>query len=171
MPSTPDLVRAQMTSPQRTRPPRAQRFVVGSDHAGFELKERIKHYLRENGNEVEDFVEQFRPRIDFPPVAEQVGRAVLERKGSYGVLVCATGLGMSIAANKVPGIRAALLFSDAAAMYARSHNDANVLVFAGRLMGFEETRRYIETFFAHDFLGGKYAERNEYIAQMTDRRR
>ena len=146
--------------------PRGRKFFVGADHAGFELKEAIKHYLLENGNEVQDFTEEFRERIDFPPVAERVGRSVAGNKGTIGVLVCGTGLGMSIAANKVRGVRAALLYNDFAAEHAASHNDANVLVFAGRVMSFDETRRYIDTFFAHSFQGGKYAERNEYIEKI-----
>ena len=149
--------------------PSDQDFIVGCDHAGFELKEQIKQFLAGTGNRVRDLVEQFRPRIDFPPVAERVARAVLAEPGSYGILVCGTGIGMSMAANKVPGIRAALIYSEAVAEYSRRHNNANVLVFGGRTMDFEQVRRFIEIFFAHNPEGGKYAERNDYLKEIESR--
>lgn len=144
-------------------------FIIGSDHAGYELKERAKSYLLENGNAVEDRVPEFKERIDFPPVAEEVARLVASREGSYGVLICGTGIGMSMVANKVPGVRAALLYDEFAAEYARRHNDANVLTFGGRTMDFDRVRRHLEVFFSHEFEGGKYAERNDYIAGMDSR--
>lgn len=150
-------------------PPCGERFVLGSDHAGYELKEQVKRYLLENGNELEDLVPECRQRIDFPPVAEETAAKVVRQAGSYGILVCGTGLGMCMAANKVCGVRAALLYCDAAAEYARRHNDANVLVFGGRTMSFGQARRYLEVFFAHRFEGGRYAERNEYIGRMEKR--
>jgi len=155
-----------VTSTDAPRPPSGRKFILGSDHAGYELKEKIRQYLLEAGNEVEDLQREFRPRIDFPPVAERVGRAVAADPAACGILVCGTGLGVAMAANKVEGIRAAVLYSDAAAEYARRHNDANVLTFGGRTMGFEEARRRLEVFFGHQFEGSRYAERNEYIARM-----
>jgi RpiB/LacA/LacB family sugar-phosphate isomerase len=157
-----------MSNPARHREgaPSGESFVLGCDHAGYELKERVKAYLLDEGNEVEDLTPQFRERIDFPPVAEEVGRRVAGQGGCYGILTCGTGLGMCMAANKVPGIRAALLYSEAAAEYARRHNDANVLAFGGRTMAFAQVRRCLEAFFSHRFEGGRYAERNAYIRRM-----
>jgi RpiB/LacA/LacB family sugar-phosphate isomerase len=154
---------------QSSTPPCNEGFVLGSDHAGYDLKEHLKRYLREKGNEVEDLVPEFRDRIDFPAVAEETSRKVAEEGGRYGVLVCGTGLGMCIAANKVRGIRAALLYNEAAAEYARRHNDANVLVFGGRTMTFDHARTCLEIFFSHRFEGGRYAERNDYIGRMEER--
>lgn len=155
---------------QATIRPRGERFFTGSDHAGYELKEHIKQYLVEAGNQVEDFTAEFRERIDFPPVAEQVARATVRRPGAYGVLVCGTGAGMCMAANKVRGVRAVSLHNALVAEYARRHNNANVLCFGGRVMDFGQCRRLIETFFAYSFEGGKYAERNRSIERIGEDR-
>jgi len=146
--------------------PRGRKFVLGCDHAGYEMKDELKRYLAEAGNEVEDLVPEFQGRIDFPPIAERLGRRVVGADGTHGILVCGTGIGMSMAANKVPGVRAALLYCETAAEYASRHNDANVLVFGGRTMTFEQVRSYLETFFRNEFEGGRYAERNAYLAGM-----
>jgi ribose 5-phosphate isomerase B len=154
---------------QSSAPPCNERFVLGSDHAGYDLKEQVKRYLLEKSNDVEDLVPEFRERIDFPGVAEEAGRKVAHGRGRYGVLVCGTGLGMCMAANKVRGVRAALLYNEAAAEYARRHNDANVLVFGGRTMSFDHARKCLEIFFNHRFEGGRYAERNDYMGRMEER--
>jgi ribose 5-phosphate isomerase B len=147
--------------------PRGERFVLGCDHAGYEMKEELKRYLTGAGNDVEDLVPEFEGRTDFPPIAERLARQVAAAgDGLYGILVCGTGIGMSMAANKVPGVRAALLYCEAAAEYARRHNNANVLAFGGRTMTFEQVRSYLEAFFRHEFEGGRYAERNAYMAGM-----
>jgi ribose 5-phosphate isomerase B len=156
-------------SPAEPAPPRGQRFMVGSDHAGFDLKEQIKRHLVAEGNEVEDLAEERPERSDFPPVAEAVGEAVAAGRGDYGILVCGTGIGMSMAANRVPGIRAALLYDEKSAEYSRRHNDANVLVFGGRTMDFEQARRRLGIFFQHSFEGGRYARRNEYLRKMDEK--
>ncbi|MHC4481842.1 MAG: ribose 5-phosphate isomerase B [Planctomycetota bacterium] len=153
-------------SEQKAAPPRDATFVLGSDHAGFEMKEQVKRYLLEHGNAVEDRAEQHRQQIDFPPVAAQVSKEVAGRQGCYGILICGTGLGMSMAANKVRGVRAALLYDAASAEFARRHNDANVLVFGGRTMTLDEVRERLEVFFGHEFEGGRYAERNAHINRI-----
>jgi ribose 5-phosphate isomerase B len=152
-----------MNTERNATAPRDRKFVIGCDHGGYELKERVKGYLLQQGNAVDDRVEESMERIDFPPVAEEVGQAVAGQPDTYGVLICGTGLGMSMAANKVRGVRAALLYDEFSAEYARRHNDANVLVFGGRTMDFDQVRRRIEVFFGQEFEGGKYAERNDYI--------
>ena len=159
-----------MTARSRPRPPTGHKFIIGSDHAGYDLKEKVKEYLTEKGNEVEDHVEEFQETIDFGPVAEHVAKAVAQREGTYGILMCGTGLAMSITANKVRGVRAALLYDEQSAEYARRHNDANVLVFGGRTMEFEDVRKRLDAFFDAEFEGGKYARRNEYISRMDAQR-
>lgn len=148
------------------RGPQGEKFYVGSDHAGFEVKEKLKALLRERGNEVVDLQEEYRERIDFPPVAEKVGRSVASDSGSYGVLVCGTGVGVAMAANKVDGVRAAALYCDAAAEYARRHNNANVITFGQRTMDYADIVRRLEVFFDHEFEGGKYADRNDYLNEI-----
>ncbi len=155
-----------MKETKRDKEPQREKFYLGSDHAGFELKEKLKALLRRRGNTVVDLQEQYRERIDFPPVAERVGRAVVDDPGSYGLLVCGTGIGVTMAANKVRGVRAALLYDEEATEYARRHNDANVLTFGGRIMSYQQARRRLEAFFAHEFEGGKYADRNEYLGKI-----
>ena len=140
------------------------------DHAGYDLKEQLKRCLVDGGNAVDDLTPEFRERTDFPPVAERLGKKVAGEDGTYGILICGTGIGMSVAANRVPGIRAALLYCEYAAECARRHNDANVLVFGGRTMDFEEARRYLEVFFAQQFEGGLYAVRNDHIEGMESGR-
>jgi ribose 5-phosphate isomerase B len=147
--------------------PRGGKFLLGCDHAGYEMKETLKRFLEQAGTEVEDLVPDFQERIDFPPVAERLARRVAAAEdGSYGILICGTGIGMDMAANKVPGVRAALLYCETAAEYARRHNDANVLCFGARTMTFDQVQSYLETFFGHAFEGGRYAERNAYIAGL-----
>jgi len=156
-----------MSTEIQLAPPTGLRFVIGSDHAGFALKDQIRDYLIENGNAVCDVEPQFRERIEFPPVAADVARQAAADAGLTGILVCGSGLGMCIAANKVPGARAAVLWTEVLAQYARQHNNVNVLVFAGRMMDFPQTCRNIETFFAYSFLDGKYAVRNATIARIA----
>jgi ribose 5-phosphate isomerase B len=151
------------------RAPTGQRFVLASDHAAYELKEQVKRYLEGAGNEVDDLVGKIEGSIDYPVVAEQLARKVVAQDSVYGVLMCGTGIGASIAANKVDGVRAALLYSDAASEYARAHNNANVLVFGGRTMAFDEVRSRIEAFFSKKFEGGRHQRRNDYIAEIQGR--
>jgi ribose 5-phosphate isomerase B len=151
--------------------PHDERFVIASDHAAYELKEQIRRYLEDAGNDVDDIVGKIEGSIDYPVVAEQLGRKVVAQPGVYGVLLCGTGIGASIAANKVDGVRAAILYSESAAEYARLHNNANVIVFGGRTMEFEDVRRRIEVFFRERFEGGRHQRRNDYIADIPRRNR
>lgn len=160
-----------MSSHEDVALPNNEKFIIGSDHAGYELKEKVKQYLAANGNAVEDFVEEFREAMDFGPVAERVAQAVAAQGEVYGILICGTGLAMSMAANKVHGIRATVLYDQSAAEYARRHNDANILVFGGRTMDFEDVRKRLEAFFRCDFEGGKYARRNQYLGAIESRKR
>ncbi|MCK4283442.1 MAG: ribose 5-phosphate isomerase B [Candidatus Brocadiae bacterium] len=149
--------------------PTGEKFVIGSDHAGYELKEKIKRYLAEKKNTVQDLSGELRKPVDWGPVAERVCKAVVGEQRTYGILICGTGLAMSMAANKVRGARAVVLYDTYAAECARRHNDANVLVFGGRTMDFEDACRHLETFFSCDFAGGKYARRNEYLEAIEGR--
>lgn len=141
------------------------RVAVGSDHAGFELKEFIKEYLESKGIDVVDVGTHSEERVDYPDFAKKVCEEV--RKGAdFGVLICGTGIGMSIAANKCKGIRAALCLYPEMARLARRHNNANVLVMAGRLMGKELAKWTIEAFMESEFEGGRHERRIRKLEEI-----
>ncbi len=135
-------------------------FVLGCDHGAFTLKEKIKEYLLSRGLEVEDTVPVYTNPIAYVSVARNACRRVLDLPGTLGILTCGTGAGMSIAANRLIGIHASLLYDDFTAEYSRRHTNANVLVFGGRTMAPEDVIRRIDIFLSNEFEGGKYALRN-----------
>lgn len=143
-----------------------KRIAVGSDHAGFEVKEAIKHQLEELGFEVEDFGAVSEDSVDYPDFGRAVADAVASGRDANGVLVCGTGIGMSIVANKVPGARAALVWSDETARLAREHNDANILVVGARVTPEATVRSIVETFFKTEFAGGRHAGRVRKIMEL-----
>ena len=114
------------------------KIAIGSDHAGFELKENIKNFLAEKGYEYHDFgAETLDPQDDYPEYGRKAAEAVASGEYDRGIVVCGTGMGMSIAANKVPGIRAVACYDTDMARISRSHNDANILALGGRLVAKE----------------------------------
>ena len=126
---------------------------IGSDHAGFYLKEELKKYLVELGCEFEDLGNQeLNPLDDYPDFALAVGKKVVETKGK-GILICATGLGMAIAANKVVGIRAAVCWNDFTALQSREHNDTNILCLAGKALDTETTKKITRLWLETEFNG------------------
>src|SRR3989441_3388366 len=134
-------------------------LALGADHAGYELKESLKQHLQERGVKVVDFGTSSTPSTDYPDFAQVVAHNVAEQKANLGVLVCATGVGMSIAANKVPGARAALVFDEKMAALARQHNNANVLCLGGRFVGPEQATRIMDAFLDARFEGGRHERR------------
>lgn len=138
---------------------------LGSDHGGFELKEHVAEYLKEKGIEFEDCGTYSSDSCDYPDIAENVANKVVADKGSYGILVCGTGIGISIAANKVKGIRAACCSDTFSARYTRKHNDANILCFGGRVIGLGMAEELIDAFLGSDFEGGRHAKR---VAKITE---
>ncbi len=142
------------------------RIALGSDHAGYELKEHVKAFLEKMGVEVIDVGTHSMESVDYPDYAEAVCDRLISGDADYGILMCGTGLGMSIAANKFKGIRAALcLFPDMARL-ARAHNDANVLVMAGRMMGKELAEWTVKAFLDTEFEGGRHKRRLEKISKL-----
>ena len=139
--------------------------IFGCDHAGFELKEELKNYFEDRGFAIKDVNSQYENPIHYGQSALKVSKQVLENKNNLGILVCGTGIGISIAANRMKGIKAALLYDDFAAEYARKHNNANILVFGGRTMEIEQTKKRIDIFLAHQFAGGKYQKRNIFLQE------
>ena len=142
---------------------------LGADHAGWELKEALKSWLMEGGYQVLDFGTHSPDSVDYPDYAQQVGESVAVGKVDRGVLVCGTGIGMAMAANKVPGVRAALCGDLYTARMSREHNDANVLVLAGRLMGAEMAADILHAWLETDFAAGRHARRVDKIADIERR--
>lgn len=132
---------------------------IGSDHAGFDLKEHLKNYLEEEGYEVIDEGTYSLESVDYPDFGKKVGQRVADKEADRGLVVCGSGIGISIAANKVPGIRCALVSEPLSARLSRQHNDANVLALGGRLIGLEMAKECLKVFLQTDFEGGRHQRR------------
>ncbi|MGB7922445.1 MAG: ribose 5-phosphate isomerase B [Pyrinomonadaceae bacterium] len=142
------------------------KVALASDHAGYEEKERLKPLLRELGVEVEDLGTVSAESVDYPDYARKVAEAVASGRATQGVLVCGSGTGMAITANKVPGVRAAVAWSEETARLARQHNDANVLAIGARTTPPGDIDRVVRAWFGTDFDGGRHAARVEKIRQI-----
>lgn len=132
---------------------------VGSDHAGFDQKQQIVAYLKECGHEVIDRGPDSDDRVDYPDYAVKVGMDVAFDRAERGVVICGTGIGMCIVANKLPKIRCANLTSPEFAELARAHNDANVVALSGRFVDLDTNKKIIDTFLTTEFEGGRHAKR------------
>jgi ribose 5-phosphate isomerase B len=135
------------------------RVALGADHRGFGLKEELKRWLAARGHEVIDCGAASAGRVDYPDYAFKVARAVARHQADRGILTCSTGIGMSIAANKVRGVRAALVDSVRLARLSREHNDANVLCLGADVTRRGLARRVVGTWLATEFAGGRHARR------------
>ncbi|GBD11037.1 Ribose-5-phosphate isomerase B [bacterium HR23] len=144
----------------------SRRIAIGCDHHGVALKSALVAFLTEAGYAVEDFGTHDTAPVDYPDVAVQVASAVAQGKAQRGVLICSTGIGMSITANKVAGVRAALCHDAFSAQRARGHNDANVLCMAGSSTGPAQAKEILLAFLTTPFEGGRHARRVEKIAQL-----
>lgn len=142
------------------------RIIIGSDHAGFDQKELVGQRLREQGHEVIDAGAFNGESVDYPDFARVVGTSVASGKADFGVLVCGTGIGMAIAANKVPGVRAANVTNPDFARLARAHNDANVLTLSGRYVPMETNMTIVEAFLSEPFEDGRHQTRIDKISEM-----
>ena len=140
------------------------RIALGSDHAGFPIKETIRQILQNSGYSVEDLGTWSEESVDYPDYGKAVGESVASKKNDYGIAVCGTGIGISIAANKVPLIRAALAHNVITARLARQHNDANVLALGGRIVNGSMAIEMVQTFLTTPFAGGRHAQRVEKIS-------
>jgi ribose 5-phosphate isomerase B len=141
-------------------------IALGADHAGFALKEKIEGELQRLGHAVHDLGAESEQSVDYPDFAVRVCREVTGGQAERGILVCGTGIGMSMAANKLPGIRAANVCSEAAARLSREHNDANVLALGGRLLEENQALAIVRTWLQTDFLGGRHQRRVDKIAAL-----
>jgi ribose 5-phosphate isomerase B len=144
------------------------KIAVGGDHRGFEAKQLIKAIITQIGHECIDFGTTNNNPVDYPDLAYQVGMAVSTKQANKGILVCATGLGMSIAANKIKGIRAALCHDELSAQVSRDHNDANVLCISGDQIGEVLLRKIVEVWLNTEFSGGRHQRRSNKIAAIEE---
>jgi len=142
--------------------------VIGSDHAGFELKERIKEHLKQIGYEVVDEGTSSSDSVDYPDFAAKTASESLKR-ACVGIVICGTGIGASIAANKVKGIRAALCHDGYTAIYARRHNNANVLALGGRVIGVDLAIQIVDLFLGTEFDGGRHQRRIDKISKLEEK--
>ena len=147
------------------------RIALGADHAGFQVKESIKRYLESAGHTVDDVGTGSEESVDYPDFAREAAGRVADGKDALGILVCGTGIGMTIAANKVAGIRAALAQDPATARLAREHNNANVLAIAGRVMSGESAVAIVREFLAAEFAGGRHERRVNKISLLDGERK
>jgi ribose 5-phosphate isomerase B len=142
---------------------------IGCDHGGFELKEAVSAALKELNLEIRDFGTHDRNSCDYPDFAGRVAAAVAAGECDQGVLICGTGLGMSITANKVPGIRAVCVSDTFSARMGRAHNDANILCLGARVVGPGLAQDLVRAYFGASFEGGRHAARVEKIAALERR--
>lgn len=143
------------------------KIYIGSDHAGFPLKDLLFKYLEEKGEELVDIgVNSASSPTDYPDIARDTALKVKVDKGSLGILVCGTGIGMAITANKINGIRAAHVGNATEARFARLHNDANIITFGQRIIGFELAKDIVDTFLSTEFEGGRHSARIEKIKAL-----
>ncbi len=147
------------------------KVAIGCDHAGVSMKSEIVPVLDELSIEWEDFGTKDEESVDYPDFGEKVSEAVSKGNVDRGILICGTGIGMSIVANKVSGIRAALCQEDYSAKMSRLHNDANVLVLPGRIIDKERATEIVKTWFTTDFEGGRHQRRLDKITDIEEKQK
>ena len=138
-------------------------IIIGCDHGGFELKQEIMTFVMDNGHQVMDAGCYSTDSVDYPDFASEVCRAIRKKEVEKGILICGTGIGMSIAANRQSGIRAALCMESFSARLSREHNDANVLCLGGRLTGVALALNIVETWLNTEFSGGRHQRRIDML--------
>ena len=144
------------------------KLVIGSDHGGIHLKEVLKQHLAERGIEVSDAGTYTEESCDYPDIAVKVCREITDGNAERGILVCGTGIGMSMAANKVKGIRAACCSDTFSAKFTRLHNDANVLCFGGRVVGAGLALQLVDAFLDTEFEGGRHQRRIDKVMALEN---
>ncbi len=146
------------------------KIALGADHAGYLLKDQIKQHLQSQGVEVHDEGTISNESVDYPDFAASVAHAVAQHKVERGILVCGSGIGMSIAANKVDGIRAANVTTEYEAQMSREHNDANVLALGARILDEPTAIKIVDTWLKTDFAGGRHKRRVDKITALEHTR-
>ena len=145
------------------------KIAIGNDHAATEMKFAVMEYLKELGHEVVNFGTDGNESCHYPEFGEKVGRAVAAGEADCGVLICGTGVGISIAANKVKGVRAAVCSDCATARLVKQHNNANIIAFGARIVGIELAKDIVKAYLEAEFLGGKHQIRIDMIHEIEER--
>jgi ribose 5-phosphate isomerase B len=149
---------------------RNQKVIIGSDHGGFAMKQELSCFLAENGYEVSDIGAFSCASVDYPDIAQELCSALINSSGAKGMLICGSGIGMSIAANKVQGIRAALCSEPLSAKLSREHNDANILCMGARLIGIEMAKNIALIFLETAFMGDRHHRRLQKITMIEEKK-
>ena len=156
-------------APGRHLKDRIMKIGIGNDHSALEMKKEIIAFLEEKGHEVVDYGTNSAESCDYPVYGEIVARAVAAGEAEQGILICGTGLGISLAANKVKGIRAAVCSEPFTAKMARAHNNCNILAFGARVVGPELAKMIVETWLNTDFEGGRHQRRVDLITDIENK--
>ena len=144
------------------------KIVIGSDHAAFSMKNDIKKYLEDKNIEVIDVGTFSEDSCDYPKIAYDATKKIINKEAELGILICGTGLGMSLAANKVKGIRAAVVSESYSARMSREHNNANIICFGARVIGIETAKDIVDNFLNAKFLGDKHLRRVNMISDIEE---
>lgn len=145
------------------------RIGIGNDHAAVEMKNEVMDYLKEKGFEVVNYGTDTQESCNYPEYGEKVGRAVVSGEVDLGILICGTGVGISLAANKVKGVRAVVCSEPYSAKLSRQHNNTNVLAFGARVVGIEMAKMIIDEWLNAEFMGGRHQTRVDMIMAIEDR--
>lgn len=145
------------------------KIAIGNDHAAVELKKQIMEYVKELGHEVVNYGTDSNESCNYPEYGEKVARAIVAGEADCGILICGTGVGISIAANKVKGIRAAVCSDTATARLVKEHNNANIIAFGERIVGVELAKAIVKAYLEAEFLGGRHAKRVDMISAIEER--
>lgn len=143
-------------------------IAIGADHGGYKLKEEIKKYLEEKGIEYKDFGTYSEERVDYPDIAKEVSKAVQTKKCEKGILICRSGYGMSMVANKFKGIRSAPCFEETAAKFSRMHNNANILALGADYVTTSQAIQIVRVWIATEFEGGRHQDRLDLISEIEN---
>jgi ribose 5-phosphate isomerase B len=143
------------------------KIIIGSDHGGYDLKQIVVDFLKQLGHQVEDIGTHDHESVDYPEYAVRVARSVTEGRVDRGILICGSGIGMCMTANRIPGARAALVSEPYAARLSRRHNDSNILCLGGRLLGDQLALEIVSAWLQEDFEEGRHQRRVDLIEQLT----
>ncbi len=146
------------------------KIAIGADHAGYELKDKLKEYLVAQGHDVQDEGTNSGDSVDYPDFAQKVGEDVASHRADRGILVCGSGIGMAISANKVPGVRSANITSEYEAQMSREHNDLNVLALGARILDEPRAKQIVDVWLKTQFAGGRHANRVAKITKLDQSR-
>ena len=144
------------------------KIAIGNDHTAVELKNHIKEFLENKGYDVTDFGTSSGERTDYPIYGYKVARSVADKEFDFGILICGTGIGMSLAANKVKGIRAAVCSEPYSARLTRAHNNANIIAFGARVVGPSMAEMIVEEFLTTEYEGGRHQKRIDMISDIEN---